>query len=117
MRNCLPSAMAFAVLVQGGIALAQTATDPIDPTISQDERICEVEIAEIEAMRADAEGELEPMQEAQLDRLMAEARDFCERDNGVMAAIRLEAARAMIEVVRPPAPPGGEVPPQIVPAD
>lgn len=89
-------------------AQAQT-TDPVDPAISQNERICEIEISEVEAMRSDALGDLEPMQEAELERLMAEARDFCDDDNGVMAAIRLEAAKAIIEVARPPAPPGGEV--------
>ena len=56
-----------------------------------------------------ADADLEAMQVSQVSRLMRAAREFCDRDNEVMAAIRLETARAIIEVVRPPAPPGGEL--------
>lgn len=105
-----------ALLLAGGVA-AQTTTEPIDPTIPQEERICEIEIAEVTDMRNEAEVELEPMQQNQLDRLMGEAQAFCDDDNGVMAAIRLEAARAIIEVARPPAPPGGEMLEDSAPSD
>lgn len=110
-------AAVFAALLLAGNAAAQTTTEPIDPTIPQEERICEIEIAEVAAMRAEAAGEIEPMQEAQLDRLMAEAQGFCDDNNEVMAAIRLEAAQAIIEVVRPPAPPGGEMLDDSAPSD
>ena len=109
MRILLSTPLVVTVLFAGASLQAQTESGQVGSTIPQEERICEIEIQEVEEMRVGAEGDLEPMQVAQLERLMAEAREFCESGNSVMAAIRLEAAQAMIEVARPPAPPGGEM--------
>jgi hypothetical protein len=109
VRILLWTPLVFIVVLGGASLQAQTESGQVDQTNSQEERICEIEIQEVEEMRAGAEGELDPMQVAKLERLMAEAREFCERGNSVMAAIRLEAAQAMIEVARPPAQPGGDM--------
>jgi hypothetical protein len=109
LRILLLTPLVVTALSAGASLQAQTESGQVDSTISQEERICKIEVQEVEEMRAGAEGELDPMQVAKLERLMAEAREFCERGNSVMAAIRLEAAQAMIEVARPPAQPGGDM--------
>lgn len=99
MRFALP-VVAACSLVWLPLAAAQEVMteDLLDPAIPQEERICDLEIAEVEALleeNIDAFGRLEQTRmRTQLD----EAQAFCDDGNEVMAAIRLEAVMAVIEV-------------------
>jgi hypothetical protein len=101
-----------AILLAGGtLAAAQEAapTEPLDPgipqqdelldpEIPQQERICDLEIARVEAILDETVEEFGGMEQMRLRTQLDEARAFCDDDNEVMAAIRLEAVTAVIEV-------------------
>jgi hypothetical protein len=86
-----------------GVAVAQddTAAPATDATAPQAERICEQEIIDSEAMVADSADSLELADQARVATLLDEARAFCDQNNEVMAAIRLEALQAIIEITAP----------------
>ena len=99
VRPLLPIIAALSMLL-GSLASAQEAVtdDLVDPAIPQQERICDLEIEEVEALldeNIEAFGRLE---QSRLRQQLAEAQDFCDDGNEVMAAIRLEAVMAVIEV-------------------
>ena len=99
MRPVLPAIAALSMLM-GPLALAQEATteDLLDPAIPQEERICALEIDEVEALldeNIEAFGRLE---QSRLRQQLDEAQGYCDDGNEVMAAIRLEAVMAVIEV-------------------
>lgn len=88
----------------GGPILAQTTAAPgptEDPSISQQERICDREIDEVETAMAEHAESFDEMERARMITLLGEARRFCDDGNEVMAAIRLEAVAALIEITRP----------------
>lgn len=95
--------VAVAAIGSIGAAVAQddTAAPETDPAAPQAERICQQEINASEDLVADAAGSLEPADEARVADLLAEAQTFCDDDNEVMAAIRLEALQAIIEITAP----------------
>ncbi len=99
MRLALPVFAALSLLL-GPLAVAQevTTNDLLDPEVPQEERICDLEIAEVEAQveeNIEAFGRLE---QARMRQQLDEAQAFCDDGNEVMAAIRLEAVMALIEV-------------------
>ena len=99
MRPVLPTIAALSMLL-GSFASAQEAVteELLDPVIPQEERICDLEIAEVEALldeNIEAFGRLE---QSRMRQQLVEAQNFCDDGNEVMAAIRLEAVMAVIEV-------------------
>lgn len=100
VRPTLPALVAFTLLAAGGLAQAQEATpaDLIDPEIPQQERICDVEIDEVEAILDENLDSFEELEQQRLRTQLDEARAFCDDGNEVMAAIRLEAVTAVVEV-------------------
>ena len=100
MRRALPTFAALALFAAAGLAHAQVATtdDPVDPAMPQQERICDLEIDEVEAVLDEHVESFEPMEQSRLRTQLDEAQAFCDDDNEVMAAIRLEAVTAVIEV-------------------
>lgn len=102
MRIILPGVFLVSLLGgQAALAQSSTASDTIDPTVPAEERICETEIAEVEELRAEMAGEFTELDEQRMDALLEEARQFCEEENEVMAAIRLETVTAMIDITGP----------------
>jgi len=95
--------VAVAAMSSIGAAVAQddTVAPETDAAAPQAERICQQEIVESEALVADAASSLEPADEARVASLLAEAQTFCDENNEVMAAIRLEALQAIIEITAP----------------
>ena len=99
MRPVLPTIAALGLLVVP-LAIAQelTTEELLDPAMPQEERICDLEIDEVEALldqNIEAFGRLE---QTRLRGQLEEAQQFCDDGNEVMAAIRLEAVMAVIEV-------------------
>ncbi len=99
MRPFLPTIAALGMLM-GSLASAQESVtdDLVDPEVPQQERICDLEIDEVEALldeNIEAFGRLE---QTRLRQQLEEAQAFCDDGNEVMAAIRLEAVMAVIEV-------------------
>ena len=106
------SLFAAAMLLAGGtVAAAQEAapSEPLDPAIPgqeeladpaipQQERICDFEIARVEAILDDTVEEFGRLEQNRLRTQLDEARAYCDDNNDVMAAIRLEAVTAVIEV-------------------
>ncbi len=86
-----------------GVAVAQddTAAPATDAAAPQAERICEQEIVDSAALVASSSASLEPADQARVESLLAEAQAFCDENNEVMAAIRLEALQAIIEITAP----------------
>jgi hypothetical protein len=99
VSSIIPVLMAATLLMVGTAWSQETATtERIDPEVPQAERICEQEIAEAKLLMAANIDDFGPMDQARMDQLLAEAEEFCADDNEVMAAIRLEALQAIIEV-------------------
>jgi len=99
VRPVLSTIAALSMLV-APFAFAQelTTEELLDPAIPQEERICDLEIAEVEALldeNIEAFGRLE---QTRMRQQLREAQNFCDDGNEVMAAIRLEAVMAVIEV-------------------
>lgn len=94
---------AIAVVSSVGAAVAQddTAAPDADAAAPQAERICQQEIVDSEALVAGSSADLEPADQARVESLLAEAQTFCDENNEVMAAIRLEALQAIIEITAP----------------
>lgn len=86
-----------------GAAVAQdeAAAPAADVAAPQAERICRQEIADSEVLVADSVASLEPADQVRVENLLAEAHTFCDEGNEVMAAIRLEALQAIIEITVP----------------
>ena len=93
----------IAVVSSLGAAVAQDeeAAPATDVTAPQAERICQQEIDDSEALVAESSADLEPADQVRVESLLAEAQTFCNEDNEVMAAIRLEALQAIIEITAP----------------
>lgn len=100
VRLTLPALAALTTLAAGGLAQAQEATtgDLLDPEIPQQERICDVEIDEVEAILDENLESFGRMEQDRLRTQLDEAQAFCDDGNEVMAAIRLEAVTAVVEV-------------------
>jgi hypothetical protein len=94
---------AIAAIGSIGVAVAQddTAAPATDAAAPQAERICEQEIVDSQALVAGSSASLEPADQARVESLLAEAQAFCDENNEVMAAIRLEALQAIIEITAP----------------
>ena len=105
LRFFLAAAPIIALLA-GHAVQAQVTDDPIDLEIPQEERICNIEIAEVEERMEERIDEFPRLEQARLQQQLREAQDYCDEGNEVMAAIRLEAVIATLEVARPPAPIG-----------
>ena len=99
MRFALPALVAFG-LCAAPLAGAQEAIteDLLGPEIPQEERICDREIAEVEALLVDNIEAFGRLEQERLRTQLDEAQAFCDDGNEVMAAIRLEAVMAVIEV-------------------
>ena len=99
MRLALPVIAALGLCV-APFAGAQEATENhlIDPEGPQQERICEQEIDEVDALLQEKIDAFEPIEQERLQTQLDEARTLCNDGNEVMAAIRLEAVMAIIEV-------------------
>lgn len=101
MRLISPAILASSMLLGSVVAASAQDTpteDLIDPEVPQQERICDMEIDEVEALldeNIEAFGRLE---QSRLQQQLDEAQEFCDSGNEVMAAIRLEAVMAVIEV-------------------
>lgn len=81
------------------LAGAQEVTDDlVDPEVPQQERICDTEIDEVEALLEENIDAFGRMEQERLRTQLEEAQQFCDEGNEMMAAIRLEAVMAMIEV-------------------
>jgi hypothetical protein len=100
VRFTLPVVVAVLLLGGGSVAPAQdvTADDLLDPEIAQDERICDLEIAKVEATLDEHVQSFDQMEQSRLRTQLREAQDLCDDGNEVVAAIRLEAVTAVIEV-------------------
>jgi hypothetical protein len=70
----------------------------VDEAVPQQERICDREIDEVEARLEASIDSFGPMEQDRLRTQLDEAQEFCDDGNEVMAAIRLEAVTAVIEV-------------------
>lgn len=94
---------AVAAMSSIGAAVAQDeeVAPSTDAAAPQAERICQQEIVDSEALVADSSAKLEPADQARVESLLADAQTFCDEDNEVMAAIRLEALQAIIEITAP----------------
>lgn len=99
MRLALP-VFAVCSLVLMPLASAQEVTteDLLDPEIPQEERICDLEIAKVEAIMEEHIDAFGRMEQARMRQQLDEAQAYCDDGNEVMAAIRLEAVMAVIEV-------------------
>jgi hypothetical protein len=99
VSSIIPVFLAAPLLIAGTAWSQDTSTtERIDPQVPQAERICEQEIAQAKLLVAANIDDFDPMDQARIDQLLAEAEEFCEDNNEVMAAIRLEALQAIIEV-------------------
>lgn len=91
-----------AMAPMGSVVAQDEAVGPAaDAVAPQAERICEQEIADAEAMVAESGGELSIADQERVARLLDEAQTFCDESNEMMAAIRLEALQAIIEISAP----------------
>jgi hypothetical protein len=99
VRPVLPTIAALGILL-GSYAAAQEAVTEglVDPEIPQEERICDLEIDEVEALLDDNIEAFGRLEQSRLRQQLDEAQEFCDDGNEVMAAIRLEAVMAVIEV-------------------
>lgn len=91
---------ALAMLLSGSLALAQEVDvdSLVEDAVPQQERICDREIDEVEARLEASIDSFGPMEQDRLRTQLDEAQQFCDDGNEVMAAIRLEAVTAVIEV-------------------
>lgn len=100
MRAAVSLLVAMVLFSGASSALAQES--PInelrESELPQEERICQVEIEAVQAILDEKLESLDEMQQRRLRTQLDEARAFCEAGNEVMAAVRLEAVAAMIEV-------------------
>lgn len=96
----LPAVAAFALLLWNGLALAQEVDVDalVEEAVPQQERICDREIDEVEAMLQEKIDSFGRMEQDRLRTQLDEAQQYCDDGNEVMAAIRLEAVTAVIEV-------------------
>ena len=86
-------------LTVGLVQAQEVTTDELtDPAIPQAERICDLEIERVEAILAETLESFGRLEQSRLRTQLDEARAFCDDGNEVMAAIRLEAVTAVIEV-------------------
>jgi hypothetical protein len=99
VRPVLPIIAALGILL-GSYAAAQEAVTEglVNPEIPQEERICDLEIDEVEALLDDNIEAFGRLEQSRLRQQLDEAQEFCDDGNEVMAAIRLEAVMAVIEV-------------------
>lgn len=95
------AAIAAVSTIGASVAQDDTTAPATDAAAPQAERICQQEIVDSEALVADSSASLEPADQARVESLLAEAQTFCDEDNEVMAAIRLEALQAIIEITAP----------------
>lgn len=100
VRFALPVVVAALLFGGGSFAIAQdvTADDLLDPELAPEERICDLEIAKVEATLDEHVQAFDQMEQSRLRTQLREAQDLCDDGNEVMAAIRLEAVTAVIEV-------------------
>jgi hypothetical protein len=103
-RKALPAARAvvaaLAVLLWSSLALAQEVDVDalVEEAVPQQERICDQEVDEVEAMLQEKIDSFGRMEQERLRTQLDEAQAYCDDGNEVMAAIRLEAVTAVIEV-------------------
>ncbi len=100
MRFLIVAAFAAPIVITGLLAAAQTepADDLVDPAVPQEERICDQEIDEVEARLEATIDSFSRLEQERLRTQLDEAQQFCDDGNQMMAAIRLEAVTAVIEV-------------------
>jgi len=99
VRFALPVfAVCSLFLVPLASAQEVTTEDLLDPEIPQEERICDLEIAKVESLMEEHIDAFGRMEQARMRQQLDQARAFCDDGNEVMAAIRLEAVMAVIEV-------------------
>jgi hypothetical protein len=101
VRIALSAVIAVCLAAGGCLAQAQTVTadDLLDPELPPAERICDREIDEVEAMLEEKIDSFGRMEQERLRTQLDEAQAYCDDGNEVMAAIRLEAVSAVIEVI------------------
>ena len=99
VRAFLPAIAVLSMLaVPPALAQESTTEELLESAVPQEERICDLEIAEVEARfdeNIDAFGRLE---QARMREQLSEAHEFCDAGNQMMAAIRLEAVTAVLDV-------------------
>lgn len=103
MRIVFPALIAVCLAFGGSLAqaLEVTADDLRDPELPPAERICDLEIARVEAILDANLDSFGRMQQSRLRSQLDEAQAFCDDGNEAMAAIRLEAVTAVVEVTAP----------------
>lgn len=102
MRKILAIVIVAAMGPIGSVVAQNEAAAPAaDAVAPQAERICEQEIAEAGAMVAESGGDLDFADQDRVTRLLDEAQAFCDENNEMMAAIRLETLQAIIEITAP----------------
>jgi hypothetical protein len=97
----LRALVAFGLLLWGSPALAQEVDVEtlVEEAVPQKERICDQEVDEVEAMLQEKIDSFGRMEQERLRTQLDEAQAYCDDGNEVMAAIRLEAVTAVIEVI------------------
>jgi|GEM_PF-3157360 len=98
VRLALPAIVVLGLCLVPPAGAQDGTDDLVDPEVPQEERICDMEIDEVETLldeKIDAFGRLE---QERLRTQLEEAQQFCDDGNEVMAAIRLEAVMAVLEV-------------------
>lgn len=99
MRFALSAFAAFCLLAVPLLSAQEvTPEDLLDPEVPQEERICDLEIAKVEAILEEHIDSFGRMEQARMRQQLDEAQAYCDDGNEVMAAIRLEAVMAIIEV-------------------
>ncbi len=103
MRIVFSALIAVCLACGGSLAQAQevTADDLRDAELPPAERICDLEIARVEAILDANLDSFGRMQQGRLRSQLDEAQAFCDDGNEAMAAIRLEAVTAVVEVTAP----------------
>jgi hypothetical protein len=81
-------------------AVGQEATteELLESAVPQEERICDREIAEVEARLDENIEAFEPLEQERMRDQLREAQELCDAGNQMMAAIRLEAVTAVLDV-------------------
>jgi hypothetical protein len=99
VRALFPAIAALGMLVvPPAIAQEATTEELLESAVPQEERICDLEIAEVEARLDENIDAFGRMEQARMRDQLREAREFCDDGNQMMAAIRLEAVTAVLDV-------------------
>lgn len=98
VRLALPAFVTLGLYFAPLAGAQEVTNDLVDPEVPQQERICAMEIDEVEALLNENIDAFGRQEQERLRTQLDEAQAFCDDGNEMMAAIRLEAVMAVIEV-------------------